>query len=545
MATGKKLLDMTNTAATTADNIDKASQRVGFSKQAYQEWGYILGQNGVDMKAMETGMKSMLKVMTGTSKDGCAAMEKLGLSIEGMSQEEAFNATITALQGVSDETQRAALAADIFGAKAGQQLMPLLNQTAASTEELRQNAYNLGIVLSDDAVNAGVVFGDTLSDMNQAITAVWNQIGVALMPILTELMNVVIANMPQIQAAIQAILPEITSLFEQLVPIIEQILPILTDAIIQLAPLLLELLPPLIQLIAEILPPIIDLLNIVIPIIVSIIEWITTLIAGISDGSINILQIITDLAASIGEWLASLWEAFTTWLSNLWTNISTWFSNLITNVGTWFSGIWDNVSAFFTSIWEGLTSFFTNAWTALTTFFEPLITYFTTQFELIKSIFTGIVDFIVNVFTGNWGAAWEGVKSVFVNIATAIGNAFKAPINFIIGVINGFIDGLNKIKVPDWVPGIGGKGINIAKIPMLAEGGDIKLSGAAIVGEAGPEILELPRGAKVSPLKEGEGVGGNKTNNITQNNYFTQKELSPYQAQLEVKRLSRNLAGAF
>lgn len=125
-----------------------------------------MGQNGVDMKALETGMKSMLNVMDGTSASGCAAMEKLGLSIEGMSQEEAFNATIAALQGVADETERAALAADIFGAKAGQQMMPMLNQTAESTEALRQNAYDLGIVLSDDAVNAGVVFGDTLSDMN-------------------------------------------------------------------------------------------------------------------------------------------------------------------------------------------------------------------------------------------------------------------------------------------------------------------------------------------------------------------------------------------
>lgn len=536
---------MTKNASDGVGDLDDMAQRIGFSTQALQEWGYVAKMNGMELDVLQTGMKTFTTAMDGSSAAGVAACKKLGISIEGLSNEEAFNVAITALQGVTDETEKMALATDLFGAKAAQKMMPMLKQTAADTEALKQKANELGLVYSEDMVAAATTFGDTWDTLGMVFQSVGAQIATALMPILTEIINVVIENMPLIQAAIQSILPEITSLFEQLVPIIEQILPILTDAIIQLAPLLLYLLPPLIQLIVEILPPIIDLLNIVIPIIVSIIEWVATLIAGISDGSINILQIITDLAASIGEWLASLWEAFTTWLSNLWTNISTWFSNLITNVGDWFSGIWDNVSAFFTSIWEGLTSFFTNAWTALTTFFEPLITYFTTQFELIKSIFTGIVDFIVNVFTGNWGAAWEGVKSIFTNIATAIGNAFKAPINFIIGVINGFIDGLNKIKVPDWVPGIGGKGINIAKIPMLAKGGDIQLSGAAIVGEAGPEILELPRGAKVSPLKEGEGVGGSKTNNITQNNYFTQKELSPYQAQLEVKRLSRNLAGAF
>src|SRR5690606_39469887 len=47
------------------------------------------------------------------------------------------------------------------------------------------------------------------------------------------------------------------------------------------------------------------------------------------------------------------------------------------------------------------------------------------------------------------------------------------PLNSIIGMVNGFISGLNKIKLPDWLPGVGGKGINISKIPMLATGGNV------------------------------------------------------------------------
>lgn len=43
-------------------------------------------------------------------------------------------------------------------------------------------------------------------------------------------------------------------------------------------------------------------------------------------------------------------------------------------------------------------------------------------------------------------------------------------INGIISAVNTVIRGLNKVKVPDWVPGVGGKGINISEIPMLAKG---------------------------------------------------------------------------
>lgn len=90
----------------------------------------------------------------------------------------------------------------------------------------------------------------------------------------------------------------------------------------------------------------------------------------------------------------------------------------------------------------------------------------------ITNVFRNIIDFIKNVFTGNWKAAWQNVKDIFKNIVDGLGNIFKAPLNFIIDGINGFLGGLNKIKIPDWVPAVGGKGFNIPKIPRLKVGMD-------------------------------------------------------------------------
>ena len=81
-----------------------------------------------------------------------------------------------------------------------------------------------------------------------------------------------------------------------------------------------------------------------------------------------------------------------------------------------------------------------------------------------------IIDFIKNVFAGNWKAAWQNVKNIFSNIISGIGNIFKLPINFIIDGMNAFIKGLNKLKIPDWVPGVGGKGLNIPLIKKLRVG---------------------------------------------------------------------------
>lgn len=107
----------------------------------------------------------------------------------------------------------------------------------------------------------------------------------------------------------------------------------------------------------------------------------------------------------------------------------------------------------------------------------------------IIKVFKGIIDFIVGVFTGNWKKAWNGVKDIFKGIVDALAGIFKAPINLVIDGINAFLKGLNKIKIPDWVPAVGGKGFNIPTIPKLARGGIVDKPTIAEIGEAGKEAI--------------------------------------------------------
>jgi len=88
--------------------------------------------------------------------------------------------------------------------------------------------------------------------------------------------------------------------------------------------------------------------------------------------------------------------------------------------------------------------------------------------------FSGLIDFISGVFTGNWRRAWEGIRDMFGGIFGSIGAFVKAPINLIITGINGFLAGINHIKIPDWVPGIGGRGFHMPRLPLLANGGYVR-----------------------------------------------------------------------
>ncbi len=76
-------------------------------------------------------------------------------------------------------------------------------------------------------------------------------------------------------------------------------------------------------------------------------------------------------------------------------------------------------------------------------------------------MFQGIVDFIGGVFTGDWSRVWDGVVGIFDGIFGGIVAIAKAPINLVIGFVNKLIGALNTIQIPDWVPLIGGKGINL------------------------------------------------------------------------------------
>ncbi|QSR11484.1 phage tail tape measure protein [Lactococcus sp. LG592] len=171
----------------------------------------------------------------------------------------------------------------------------------------------------------------------------------------------------------------------------------------------------------------------------------------------------------------------------------------------------DGVNAFIGGIKNTFVQGFNFISGYLGSVFGGIVQNFNNFFNAGKRVFNGFIDFITGIFTGNWEQAWNGVVNIFGGIFDGIVAMAKAPLNLLIGLINGMIGGLNNIKLPKWVPGIGGKGIDIPQIPYLATGGHL-INGQAIVGEAGPELLTAKNGkTTVTPLSDDEkrkGIGG-------------------------------------
>lgn len=193
---------------------------------------------------------------------------------------------------------------------------------------------------------------------------------------------------------------------------------------------------------------------------------------------------------------------------------------------------WDQLKAVMSKLMDWIKGVFATDWHAqfgvIGDVVEVFLNSFKGIFNSIKQICSGFVTFLKGVFTGNVDMALKGILNILRGAANLIYSIFKAPVNMVIALfnglnraiinaINGLVDGLNHIKVPDWVPGIGGKGINLShanytRIPYLAQGAVIPAGNPflAVLGDQTKgNNLEMPENLlrKIVSEESDKGTG--------------------------------------
>ena len=169
------------------DNIDKMSQKMGMTAEAYQEWDAVMQHSGTSIESLQASMKTLANAV----EKGNGAFERLGISqeeIAKMSNEELFSATITSLQKVENETERTYLAGQLLG-RGATELGALLNTSAEDTQAMKDRVHELGGVMSDEAVKAAAAYQDSLQDMKTAFSGLSRGLTSEFMPAVTTIMD--------------------------------------------------------------------------------------------------------------------------------------------------------------------------------------------------------------------------------------------------------------------------------------------------------------------------------------------------------------------
>ena len=497
VAAGTTIVNFANDTAEMADTIDKASIRMGIGAERYQELAYAAEQCGVDMSTMEQAAKKL----EGTDLN--------------------FDDAMNQIMALGTEEERAAMAAELFGEKVAYNMAPLLAQSGEEFDALTQRANDLGLVMSETAVKTGVEYGDLKSDLEKVGNSLKTSIGSAVMPILVKLSEKLIEFMPTIQGLMDKIGPLAADLIDKLLPPLvqtaEDVLPMAIDAISEILPSLSqiadELGPVILSLIQELLPVAVQIISEVLPVLVSIIQKLTPILSQILEFLSPILEMVMSLLSPLLELVTSILspilDLVNSLLSPLLSLILDVLSPIFGIIGQLLGPLTSLLSMILTPLCKLLEILLTPLMKLLDLILPPIFSLVEKFFEwaspYLETFFTWIGGALENLISwigdGGLTGAFQAFGDFFKNLWDGIVSAFKTAINWIIEGINALISGLNSIQPPAWLTELTGiTGINIPTIPYLANGGNIEEAGRVLVGERGPEILDLPGGARVTPL---------------------------------------------
>ena len=167
VATGKAFLDTANNISAMGDAIGDSAAKMGVSTKFYQEYDFILQRAGSSIDSLKTSMKTLANAAV----NGSDAFEQLGISQEevaSLNQEQLFERTVTALQGVDDTVTRTALASKLLG-KGATELGGIFDMTADEVAAAKQEMYDLGVYMDEDMISASDNYQDTMLNMQDSV----------------------------------------------------------------------------------------------------------------------------------------------------------------------------------------------------------------------------------------------------------------------------------------------------------------------------------------------------------------------------------------
>ena len=436
---GAAMLSVANSSAAAMDEIDKGSAKIGISKKGYQEWAYVLGQNGMEIDKLQVGVKTLVTQMDSAasgSKNAQEAFSKLGVSIYDANgklkdQETMLNETLFALASMENGTEKARLATQLFG-KAGVEMMPMLNGGAEGMAELTKRAHELGLVVSDEAVNAGVTFGDTMDDLKLAFGMVATQIGNSLIPVFQSLADWVLEHMPTIVGAINTVKNVVGIVVDYVMQGIDLLKPFVTSFMGEMTALwnqegksvfdsIMSVVNTLYEGWKEIFPSLQNLFKTCVSYISQIWNSIgKPVFAFVMDIVEDVFGIFNEYFPMISNIVGEAFDMITRLYNEVLKPIIDAMANYLTNylLPVW-KVIWGGVSGAVKSVFGTIGNLWENT---------------------LKPIFNGIIDFVSGVFSGDWGKAWDGVKSIVSGVWNGIKTSIETPLKLARDTVKGIID---------------------------------------------------------------------------------------------------------
>lgn len=272
-------------------DIDDNAQRVGMSTEAYQKWAYAMQLAGGDANTLQIVMRELTTFTNELSAgqgDALLTLQKLGIGYEdfmALPVDQQLQAIIEGLQGMEDQTDKTALAQELFGNRAYQQLMPILNQEKGYVDDLFESMEDLGLVIGDDVVKAGAALGDKLDQLKLTFKTVGASIMSDLFPQIELVVEGLTGMATGAEDAGDKFVEGIVGIVDKLVYALPQLIDIAGDLLVNVLDGILSALPSLVPKLIEVVEA---LLFKVIDILPSLTQSIADLAVALVDALLKV-----------------------------------------------------------------------------------------------------------------------------------------------------------------------------------------------------------------------------------------------------------------
>lgn len=191
----KTTIERANVGTKVMDDANKALM----SYKAYQEWGYVLQQNGIEQKQLATAMKTFGTLL----ESNADSLKKYGITSKNVN--EAFGQAVYYIQGLSTQTEKLTVAQELFGKRVASELMPVLNMNKAQTVDLMRTYEALGGTMSNYLVESSHTLTDNITHLKAAMAGVGNVIAEAFIPMITKVVQWLTVLIAKIRIVLQAL----------------------------------------------------------------------------------------------------------------------------------------------------------------------------------------------------------------------------------------------------------------------------------------------------------------------------------------------------
>lgn len=195
----KAMIQNAISVAAAGDEIKDNAQKVFMSTTAYQEWGYVLKQNGIEMASLKTGMRQFAQQVA----KGSDALKKYNITARDI--DSAFEQAIYTIQNMSTETEKVAAATELFGSRA-LELMPILNLTNAETQALMETYRAIGGTMSNELIASSDTLTDSLTEMKAAWQGLKNLLAAYIIPVLSKVVQWITIAIAYVRILLKAFL---------------------------------------------------------------------------------------------------------------------------------------------------------------------------------------------------------------------------------------------------------------------------------------------------------------------------------------------------